>query len=263
MTFSFNRSPDVITTAINSFNSAYHSDYFKVKELAGRYLNSPPAVETSLPLADALSSVLTNWGAGKRMAPICQPIAEITKRLSNIAFHRDLIALQRSANALEIREGRRELKSGASFGSVSEFDDCLIDTMSFISTAFFIGNTNVTYPMKSLLLITGLMPAFDSQVKGGLAVAGVTGVKKNRYLIPQKGSPDARKICAVPFYIADCISNTSNVINVAIAASDYPNLVGDTGRIFDVLLFEQNSLTPEAAIIKFASLPNQVPWWSI
>lgn len=263
MGFGVNGSFDAIKAAINSFNPAYHSDYFEVKDLARHYLAFPPTFETSSPLADALSRVLINWGAGKRSAPKCQSVAAITQALIDEVLHGNLVSLQRSTSFLEMRDGQRQLKFGSPFVSITEFDDCLIDTIDFISTTFLVGSTNVTYPMKSLLLITGLMPAFDSQVKGGLAVAGVTGVKSTRYLIPKKGSLGARKICAIPFYIADCFSRSSPVINAAISASRHPALADDMGRIFDVLFFEQNALTSKTAIIKFTSLPNGAPWYAV
>lgn len=263
MGFSVCSTPSAITAAINLFSRAYHADFFEVRGLAKPYLASPPIVETAAPLAAALSRVLINWGAGKRVAPKCQPVAAITQALTSNIFHGALVSLQVSASFLAINGERRSLDCGSPFVSVTEFDDCLMNTLGFISATFLVGNTNATYPMKSLLLITGLMPAFDSQVKGGLAVAGVTGVKKTRYLLPKKGSLDARKICAVPFYIADCISRHSPVINAAISASKYPTLADEKGRIFDVLLFEQNGLTPETAIVTFTPPTSITNWYSI
>jgi hypothetical protein len=174
-----------------------------------------------------------------------------------------LVSLEASISFLVISGGRRSLNHGSPFASVRAFDDCLIDTINFISKAVLVGNTNVTYPMKSLLLLTGLMPAFDSQVKGGLAVAGVSGVNKTRYLLPKKGSADAKKICALPFYISECTSRLSTVISAEISASRYSALAGEHGRIFDILLFVQNGLTPAAAIVTFTSLPTNMRWYTI
>lgn len=263
MVLSVSSTPGAITAAVNSFSSSYHADYFAVRGLARVYLAAVPSIATASPLAGALSSVLIRWGAGRRGAPLCQPVAAIAHALSSAIFHRKLIDLEASISSLEISGGQRCLSHGSSFVSVAAFDDCLIDTIIYISAAFFVGNTNVTYPMKSLLLLTGLMPAFDSQVKGGLAVAGVSGVNKTRYLLPTKGSADAQKICALPFYISECISRLSPVISSAISASSYPTLAGEHGRVFDVLFFVQNSLTPAAAVVTFASPPTGAPWYAI
>ncbi|WP_158713782.1 hypothetical protein [Metapseudomonas resinovorans] len=263
MVLSVSSTPGAITAAVNSFSSSYHADYFAVKGLARAYLASAPSVATASPLAGALSRVLTRWGAGKRGAPSCQPVAAITHALSSATFHRKLVDLEASISFLAISGGRRALNHGSPFASVSAFDDCLIDTINSTSAALLIGNTNVTYPMKSLLLLTGLIPAFDSQVRGGLAVAGLSGVKKTRYLLPKKGSADAQKICALPFYISECISRLSPAINSAISASSYPALAGEHGRIFDVLLFVQNGLTPRTAVVTFTSPPSGTPWYAI
>lgn len=229
--------PGAVTTVVNAFNASYHADYFAVRSLAKKYLAATPSVTTASPLACALSGALTRWGAGKRKAPRCQPVANITTALICATFHTNLVNLETSISYLAISGGRRSLNRGSPFVSVAAFDNCLIDTIRHISAAFLIGNTNVTYPMKSLLLLTSLMPAFDSQVKSGLAVAGVSGMNKTRYLLPTIASADARKICALPFYIAECISRYATTLRAEISASSYPALTNEYGRIFDVLFF--------------------------
>jgi hypothetical protein len=263
MVLSVTSNPGAVTATVNAFSASYHADYFAVRCLAKTYLASPPSVATASPLACAVSHTLTRWGAGKRGAPSCQPLNAIAAALSSATLHSNLVNLEKSLSYLAITCGLRSLNHGSPFASVAAFDDCLIDTISSISAAVLIGNTNVTYPMKSLLLLSGLMPAFDSQVKGGLAVAGVSGVKKTRYLLPTKGSVDARKICALPFYIAECISRLSALISAEISASSYPALRGEYGRIFDVLLFEQNKLIPAAAVVTFTPPPLGTRWYAI
>lgn len=230
-----------ITAAINAFNSGYHADYFAVRCLARKYLENPPSSLTTMPLASVLNDVLTRWGAGKRGAPVSLAPESTAAALSDIALHSCLVSLERCVPHLEIIGGRRGLATGAPFQTVAEFDSCLISTLSSLSQQLFEKNTNVTYPMKSLLLLTGLMPAFDSQVKGGLANAGVSGVKKTQYLLPSTGDVDAKKICSLPFYIADCMSSYSELLASGIANCRYPTLSAEQGRIFDVLLFMQNN----------------------
>jgi hypothetical protein len=229
-----------IAAAINSFSPGYHGDYFAAERLSSAYLSAPPSASTAMPLAITLSQVLNRWGAGKRGAPTCQPIPLISTALQNPQLHSQLKALKICRSFFGILGGSRQLSKGAPFRHVPQFDACLIDTLCSLSLHFLQGNTNVTYPMKLLLLLTGLMPAFDSQVRGGLAVAGFPGFKKTRYLLPAIGSADAEKICALPFYIAECVSKQGAVIAREIAASSYPSLVNEHGRLFDVLLFMQS-----------------------
>jgi hypothetical protein len=160
--------------------------------------------------------------------------------LNNPIIHSQLNDLQSCTPYLKISAGRRCLSAGAPFANVANFDACLISTLLALSTALFVNNASVTYPMKSLLLITGLMPAFDSQVKGGLARAGVSGVNKTRYPLPMVGSNDPKKICSLPFYIADCMSRQATVFSREVSSSLHPCLATEHGRIFDVLLFIQN-----------------------
>jgi hypothetical protein len=148
-------------------------------------------------------------------------------------------------------DGKRSLKDGGPFVSVEDFDQCLIAALSILAEVIMIGSTNVTYPMKALLLTTGLTPAYDSQVKGGLRIAGVSGIDKTRYLLPRADCSDARKICALPFYIAHCVARSRHQLDAAIEDSRYPMLKGEYGRLFDVLLFLQRRRTPQTALVRF------------
>lgn len=232
--------PGAIVSAINGFSANYHTDYFAVRCLARAYLAVPPSLATAMPLASALSEVLTRWGAGRRGAPTCMLDSAMGAALNNPILHSQLQNLEACIPFLTIAAARRCLAAGAPFATVTDFDKCLIDILRVLSNELLVANTNVTYPMKSLLLLTGLMPAFDSQVKGGLAAAGFSAVNKTRYLLPVHGSTDAKKICAFPFYMADCISRQAGIINREAIGSLYPALVNEHGRIFDVLLFMQN-----------------------
>jgi hypothetical protein len=261
MSMSVTATANSITSAINDFSSSYHADYFNTRASAKSYLASYPPAATASRLSSDLHTTLTNWGAGRRQAPSCQAIANITSALNSSALHKNLVDLAASINHLTIDDSRRKLTSASPFATVSDFDRCLIETLNQLSAGFFIGNTNVTYPMKSLLLLTGLMPALDSQVKGGLNIAGVAGVNRTQFLIPPVGSTDAKKICVLPFLIADCASRFSSVINSGVSASHYPRLSSENGRIFDVLFFQQNSLTRSTRLISF--IPHGIPWYNI
>lgn len=260
MVMSVIATPGAITAAINAFSAGYHADYFAVRCLAQAYLVTPPAPITSMPLASALSAVLARWGAGRRGAPTCQPVAAMGAALNNTGIHLQLNNLQSCIPYLSISAGHRSLSAGAPFATVADFDRCLLGTLSALSTGLFVANTNVTYPMKSLLLLTSLMPAFDSQVKGGLARAGVSGVNKTRYLLPTLGSSDAQKICSLPFYAADCMARQAAVFTREVRSSLYPALATEHGRIFDVLFFMQNGVAHHTVTF---TPPAHTRWYAI
>ncbi|SAL19723.1 hypothetical protein [Caballeronia telluris] len=263
MSFSVTDDTAALTAAINGFNAAYHVDYFTVRTKAVDYLSEPPSTVSASRLALALIKVLESWGTGKRGAPACRPVDSATEALCNPAIHQKLTNLANSFEFLSVANGTRSLKVDSPFETVDEFDGCLIESLNELAAGLLVGNTNVTYPMKALLLITGLMPAYDSQVRGGLAVAGVSGVNRTRYLLPVQDCPDAKKICVLPFYIGDCISRTLPILNKAIENSSYPMLKGQHGRLFDVLLFVQRNLTSEAALISFSAAQSSRRWYAI
>jgi hypothetical protein len=263
MCFNVTGDTAALTTAIHVFNAAYHQDYFTVRAEAVDYLSKPPSTISADRLARVLIQTLESWGAGKRGAPACHAVDTATEAICNPALHQKLVNLANSFEFLSLTNGTRSLKANSSFETVDEFDACLIETLNELAAALLVGNTNVTYPMKALLLITGLMPAYDSQVRGGLSVAGVTGVNRTRYLLPIQDCPDARKICVLPFYIAECISRELPLLNKAIENSSYPSLKGQHGRLFDVLLFVQNNLTPGTALISFSAAQPSRRWYAI
>jgi hypothetical protein len=252
-----------ITAAIDAFNAAYHADYLPGRTEAIDYLSELPSTASAGRLAQSLTTALESWGAGKRGAPACHPLDAATEALNNPTLRRKLRNnLANSLEFLSLDDGSRSLKVGSPFKSVEEFDACLIETLNELAAGLLVGNSNVTYPMKALLLITGLMPAYDSQVKGGLAVAGVSGVNRTRYLLPVGECPDAKKIYVLRFYIADCISRAALVLNRAIEDSNYPMLKGQHDRLFDVLLFVQRNLAPESALIRFSAAQAR-RWYAI
>jgi hypothetical protein len=81
-----------------------------------------------------------------------------------------------------------------------------------------------------------------------------------RYLLPVLGGADAQKICALPFYIADCISRQVAIISREAARSFYPAVASEHGRIFDVLLFMQNGAGH--VTVRF-SPPAHIRWYAI
>jgi hypothetical protein len=59
--------------------------------------------------------------------------------------------------------------------------------------------------MKTILLITGLMPAFDSQVRRGLSRGGFAGMTSNQNRMTDTPSGATwEKISRLPFVLGQC-----------------------------------------------------------
>ncbi|WP_141217869.1 hypothetical protein [Bordetella genomosp. 5] len=232
-----------IVTAINSFNAGYHHDYHLVNGLAKPYLAAPTEANAAL-LARALRTVLTNWGAGSRKAPGVQELPALIATLLNPTFHASLVGFAGGALAtLTVVDGHARMIGGlVAEAHCTEFDTRLLSVLSDMSALLLLGNTNVTYPMKALLLLTGFMPALDSQVRRGLSSAGFVGTTATQFLLPaDMGSLRARKLTRLPFYLGECFAANRALLTGAAADSHYPWLVDEPGRLFDILLFMQGS----------------------
>jgi hypothetical protein len=247
MSFTIHGNTAALTLSINTFRPQYHENYFGVRAKARPYLEGAFSPGSALATAAALLVVLKSWGAGRQRASSCKPFAIAAEALFDPVLRDRLRNFSRSFEYLNMAEGKRTLLYGGPFAYVEEFDECVLATLNTLADSLLVDNTNVTYPMKALLLLTGLAPAFDSQVKGGLKVAGMSGVAKTSYLLLRADCSDARKICALPFYIAHCVARSRGQLDAAIKASRYPMLKGEYGRLFDVLLFMQRRRSPQCA----------------
>lgn len=246
---------ETIVDAINSFKATYHDDYYLVNGLARQYLVDPIEEKAAL-LADALAGALVNWGAGSRRAPNVRPVSELKKALLALPFHKSLLEFSGGALATMTIIGGRTRMIGGAVGHLV-FDASLLAVLSHISTRLLIGNTNVTYPMKALLLLTGFMPALDSQVRRGLSSAGFPGTSATRFRMPEdNGSLEARKLTRLPFYLGECFATNKALLTSAAIESNYPWLADEPGRLLDVLMFMQGSM----AAPLFAFTP-RVPRW--
>jgi len=242
-----------ITASLNAFNPAYHADFFRVRNLAKTYLAFPPSQATTSALADALYAVLGNWGAGLREAPLRHSPAHIATTLMDTDLHERLVSLEVAhLSALGIDDTHsRAILDRRSFSTPAGFDELLLGTLGALAKGLFLNNTNVTYPMKALLLITGLMPALDGQVRRGLKRAGFRGVDKTQFLLPADTSrADGRKVCDLAYFVAQCWRDNAAVLQEAIIRSNYPALISEPGRIFDVLLFMQQDEHQPQILIK-------------
>jgi hypothetical protein len=230
-----------IACAIKRFPSQYHEDFVRTRDEAKKYLAQPAATTTAASnLARELFAALTNWGAGKRKAPRLLDERVVSAALQCKDRHKRLRDLARySVSRLTIRpDGSRKAVGKGS--RVEEFDELLFSSLRDASTAFFAGNTNVTYPMKTLLLINGQMPAFDSQVRNGLKKAGVKGVAGTQALMPQTPAcAAARRICELPFVLGEVWLSSQEQIQKALQLAKRAELMQEPGRFFDMLLFVQ------------------------
>lgn len=254
-----------LVAAINGFSAAYHGDYFRVRALARAYLAAPPCARTVHPLSIELSNVLVNWGAGRRGAPNLRPVINIQHALMAPNMHAMLSAIAMNPlTSLNLVDGINRTVHGVGGAvALAGFDSNLHGVLSGLSVGIFTNNTNVTYPMKALLLITGFMPALDSQVRGGLGNAGFIGIGRNmtQFKIPANvHCANGKKITRLPFILGECYATNTAIISAAVAASIHAAaLAGEAGRIFDVLFFMQKSLpTPLLNLV-----PGNPTWYNL
>jgi hypothetical protein len=228
-----------IVAAINGFNDGYQNDYLLVRGLSKTYLETPTYVN-STHLALALSTALYRWGAGKRKAPSVQPLHTVQATLADPDVHALLVKFSALPIAsLDLIGGVDRVVGGVnSIASRLSFDRDLNAALSQLSAGILVGNTNVTYPMKVLLLLTGFMPALDRQVRKGLGVAGFAGANVTRLLMPAGiNTNESIMLTRLPFYMAECYRLNGALLRGAASASRYDWLANEPGRLFDILLF--------------------------
>lgn len=234
-----------LTDALNGFSSAYHADFFEVRTIGRQYLaEATPSDKVVGELARSLRCALGSWGAGKREAPELRGREDFASALRQSELRAALGELGRiSLPALGIRRSRRLLHGRpAAPTELAAFDSTLFSALRRLADGLFIGNTNVTYPMKAVLLVTGLMPAFDNEVRRGLQRGGFLGMTKRQYLLPPDAShADGKKMSRLPFLLGECWTEVTEKLREGISNSAFAKLVDEPGRVFDVLLFMQGS----------------------
>lgn len=249
-----------LVNAINLFDASYHADYFSVRALAKEYLLSPvPERNNVNALATVLHVVMKRYGAERQKAPIRRCIPEYEALFLNPTMHALLVFF--SANplsTLNIVAGTRAHGVGTEISDIK-----LVEALRQLGSGLFTNNTNVTYPMKALMLITAYMPALDSQVKSGLHKSGISGVSATQFLMPTSADGlEGKKVTRLPYILAACYAEPGNraAIDDAVQASDYRSLASETGRIFDVLLFMQSK--GKKPLFKFTP-DNSAKWYAI
>lgn len=234
--------PEDITSAINDFRLSYHEDFTRVRSIAKAYLASSAPENRATRLAEHMHQALGNWGAGLRKAPVLRPPKDAAAKLISVELHHRLKILDESRlTAFGLDATRvRAFRPTSTFSCFITFDQNLLGILHTLADVFFVNNTNVTYPMKALLLITGLMPALDSQVRKGLSRAGLAGMSGTQVLLPSDASCVlGQRICHLPFWVGHCWQEQYAEIQYAIAQGNHPTLSTEPGRVFDILLFMQ------------------------
>ncbi|SFB02369.1 hypothetical protein SAMN04515620_11312 [Collimonas sp. OK607] len=232
-----------VSAAIDGFSTAYHNDFALLRDFGRMYIHSQSTANVSA-LSEALREVLANWGAGRRKAPALRSVDSFKISLNAPALHRDLALLHAlPLSSLTLVGNQPSLANSSTPAvTVAAFDACLFRTLAALSTGLFNGNTNVTYPMKAALLIAGVMPAFDSQVRRGLQRGGFIGMNKTQHLLPRNALyAGGMKVARLPFLLGQCWSAYAAQFAAGLSGSNHRALSVEPGRVFDVLFFMQGN----------------------
>lgn len=227
---------DQIIAAIDQFPQSYHADYHRARTAAKRYFSGVERPATSL--ANELTRALENWGAGRRKAPKLAPPAKIEATLRSARENLRLLA-SIPHSSLSITSERRSICHRA-IPSPGDLDRVLFQCLAAFASGCFIRNTNVTYPMKAVLLLTGLLPALDSKVRRGLRNAGLPGF--TRTSIPLPTCPfqrDYMRIGMLPFIVGALWRLHGSKLARCTQLAGRPELSCEPGRLVDILLFTQ------------------------
>ena len=197
-----------ITEAINGFPANYQTDFSEVRAIGRQYLTgAQPTDKVVSDLAMALRCVLRYWGAGKRKAPEVQTMQKFKNVLGRPEIHASLAVLGRTPlSALNVVQQHQYLHGKpATREELVTFDLNFFYALRAAGERLFIRNTNATYPMKAVLLVTGFMPAFDGQVRTGLQRGGFRGMNKAQFVLPTDAKCiDGKKVARLPFLLGEC-----------------------------------------------------------
>lgn len=233
----------LITDAINAFPRGYQVGYFKCRTIGKRYLSeATPADDLVTDLATSLRCTLKDWGAGERGAPALRTDRDFSNALREPEIYSLLTELAGAPlPQLAVALQRRYLSGNpAARAALVSFDSNLLSLLRALGDRLFVANTNVTFPMKAVLLITGFMPALDSRVRMGLQRGGFLGMNKTQYmLLDDAAHADGKKISRLPFLLGQCWTTCEQQLQEGIIKSTFPDLREEPGRVFDVLLFVQ------------------------
>jgi len=194
-------------------------------------------------LASDLRQVLINWGADYRKAPKPSDVKEFESALYDKDLRNDLLFFSNNkTKQLDVCINIKPLNCGARKLNKGGIDAArLIHVLNFLADKLFINNTNVTYPMKAFLLLTAYMPAYDGNVRKGLTRGGYSGFASTRFLLPKNaGCSNSKKITSMPYVLGCCWNNYKDIFIEGVSTSNYPILLKEPARVFDILLFMQS-----------------------
>ena len=251
MCLQLNASHQQVIDAINNFNAGYHEDFRSTRSIAKKYLEDD-GVKHSNELAASLERSLINFGAGQRQAPKVRKVKQVAEFLGCEENHQCFAVLNKCGSML--------YESGC---PVADFGKHLLSIINATSREILDGATNVTYPTKALMLVTGFMPALDSQVRSGLSKTGLRGFGGTTFRMPEgNGSLEARKLIALPIILGEFYRNNSRALKEAVATSEYPYLKDEPGRLLDVMLFMQGKTKGEINPMIQSDRPQVADWYT-
>lgn len=242
--------PAAIARAFVDFKSEYVQGYFDVHRAATTLLFLPTNCpidnleQSTRALATVLIRVLREWGANKRRAPRLRTEAEIIKLFTDPRLREMLRDLSKLRTRLpSVDEGKRVV--GTDSHSPDQLDALVINVLNELASGLFERCTNLTYPSKAVLLLTGYMVAVDSEVRSGAQYAGFTGMS-SPLAVADTQHPNlstAKKITAMPYLLGQAWPRIGDQIKDALVVTgrkDLLELLGHPARIFDILLFMQS-----------------------
>jgi len=261
MTLSIVGSRGAMIGAINGFNRKYHAGYFSTRLWADAYTSAlTPNVSNTNILSIQLDLVLREWGAGTRNSPHLKSVNDIQQYLLRPSTHQIIKKIAAySLKDFNITAAHCEINGSHAHAQV--FYQDIYDALHSVKNGIFspnprIPNIKATYPMKALLLLTGIFPAYDSQVRQGMTDGGFSGLAGVIDMPAHIGDICHKKISRIPFYVGSCFNANAALLNSAIGSSNFPQLRGDIGRLFDVLFFEQTAINLLLALAPPTYHPN-------
>ena len=174
----------VFATSHRSYVRAFAAVWSTMTFLEERRM---PTEEEALRTADLLRYALRDWGAGERRAPRVASVADLAAMLRDPGIWMPCADLRRLV-------AQWPTAPGSPVDLVAAFP--LLNQLA--RRGFSPATGNLLYPLKMLMLLTGLGPAPDRRVRAGLKVLGMPGWTASVEAVPEDaGGPVARRLLAL------------------------------------------------------------------
>ncbi len=200
----------------------YHRDFIEVWRLAQTWLDADVALLATDQLVLEVGIALASWGAGQKAAPCVGGSPDIAAALNAAR-----------PKLLRLRAGDPKLVAD---------NDGLLCLLHLIAGAM-VGNTNVTYPTKLAMLLTGQYVGLDNKVRVTLGrQLRWEGFAKTQYLLPAVGadSADATRVRELEAAIRAFWHTYGTAVQAELVHQKVPNsdvLAQCPGRLLDMVLF--------------------------